>query len=152
MDREIAKASIPAKAVRFYSGKLLKEIAASIEHGETPQLLLLKTWNQKGGIWEVQIIAIAPKHRIEEVSYATKDPRTWRSTGQIVLTPEAAKRMGFELIRVADATEPVITPLSRFIKFQFSIVDLSDSRELKQVIETLTAQKALERLKEKRKH
>jgi len=152
LDQEIARARIPVKAARFYSGKLMQEIAASIEKGEKPELLLLKTWNEKRALWEVQIFAIAPQHRIEPVSYATKDPRTWRSTGQIVLTPEAAKRMGFELIRVADATEPVITPLSRFIKFQFSIVDLSDSRELKQVIETLTAQKALERLREKRKH
>jgi len=86
----------------------LKEIAASIEHGERPQLLLLKTWNQRRQIWEVQIITVSPSHRIENVSYATKDPATWTSTGQIVLSLEAAMRMGRELVRVASAATTMV--------------------------------------------
>jgi len=137
LDQEIARARIPVKAARFYSGRLLKEIAASIEKGEKPELLLLKTWNQKRGIWEVQIIAIAPKHRIEEVSYATKDPATWRSTGQIVLTPEAARRMGFELIRVAEATRTMVEPLTKYLEFTRYEACIVDFKDISSILPTL---------------
>jgi len=108
---------------------LLKEIASSVERGEKPQVLLLKTWNEKRRLWEVQIITIAPQHRIEEVSYATKAPSTWRSIGQQVLTPEAAVRMGRELIRVASAKEAIIEPLTKypeFTRYQACIIEIGE--------------------------
>ena len=130
LDKAIAQSRIPIKAARFFSGKLLKEIAASIEHGETPELFLTKTWNEKRCLWEVQIITIAPQHRIEQVSYATKDPKTWRSIGQIVMTPEQAMKMAFELKTIAAAPTKAIMPLTRYREFK-GIETCIDFLELK---------------------
>ena len=91
IDDVIARESVDAKAIRVYTGKLMKEIDSSIERGENPHIYIQKTYNKKRRTPEIQIVLMG-EHHIEDISYPKSDPQTWVSFGEIVFSLEGAEQ------------------------------------------------------------
>lgn len=89
IDKVMARESVDVKAIRIYTGKLMKEIDSSTERGENPHIYIQRTYNEKRRLPEIQIVLMG-EHHIEPLFYFTGDPRTWRSFGAIVLSEDAA--------------------------------------------------------------
>lgn len=92
LDKVIARGEVGAKAIRLYSGKLMKNINSSIERGENPFLYIQSTYNAKRGITEIQIVLMGD-HHIEDLNYPRSDPTRWKSFGHIVLSRDQAEKM-----------------------------------------------------------
>ncbi len=97
VDKVLAREGVDAKAIRLYSGKLMKNINSSIERGEEPFLYIQATYNDKRRIPEIQIVLMG-EHHIEDLHYYQSDPKRWKSLGHIVLSMDQAEKM-IEAIR-----------------------------------------------------
>lgn len=100
IDRVMARESVDVKAIRVYTGKLMKEIDSSTERGENPHIYIQRTYNEKRRLPEIQIVLMG-EHHIEPLSYFTCDPRKWSSFGAIVLSLEGAEQFVDKLKKVA---------------------------------------------------
>jgi biotin carboxylase len=99
LDKVIAREKTGAKAIRIYTGKLMKEIDSSKERGENPHLYVQKTYNEKRHCVEIQVVLMG-EHHIEPLSYFVTDPKIWRSFGEIVLSIEDADRFADKLKKI----------------------------------------------------
>lgn len=101
LDRVLKKLGLTnVQCVRIYDTELMKLIISSRERGEEPQILVLKTFNEKRGE-EIQLIFLG-KHHVEDLSYFTLNPKKWNSKrfGYSVLTLEQAVEFGEILSQV----------------------------------------------------
>ena len=99
VDKVIARETVDAKAIRIYSGKLMKEVDSSKERGENPHLYIQRTYNEKRRLPELQIVLMG-KHHIEDLNYFNSDPKKWNSFGAIILSLEDAERFADKLKKV----------------------------------------------------
>ena len=85
----IGKGYIDVKAIRVYLSELMKEVNSTIERGEKPRLLIKKTYSPKRGVNEFEFVFMGTEseRHIEELTYFKKHPKTWRTWGEIVLSP-----------------------------------------------------------------
>ena len=79
---------VNAECVRAYNTDIQKLIISSREREEEPQLLVVRTHNEKRGE-EYQIVFLG-RHHVEDLTYFKSNPKFWNSErfGYIVLTPQ----------------------------------------------------------------
>lgn len=90
VEKAIGKGYIDAKAIRVYVSELMKEVNSTIERGEKPRLLIKKTFSPKRGVNEFEFVFMGTEseRHIEELTYFKKNPETWKTWGEIVLSPD----------------------------------------------------------------
>jgi len=92
---------------RMYDTDIMKLIMSSAEKGECPELLAVRTWNEKRGE-EVQLIYLG-EHHVEDLTYFKTNPKSWNTKrfGYMVLTPTEAVKLREILEKVKTEFEPL---------------------------------------------
>ena len=85
---------------RIYDTDLTLLLISSSEKGEEPQILVVRTMNEKRGE-EIQLVYLG-KHHVEDLTYFKSNPKNWNAKrfGYSVLTPIQAKKLGDILSQV----------------------------------------------------
>jgi hypothetical protein len=107
VESAIGKGYINVKAIRVYLAELKKNINSTIERGETPYLLIKKIWSEKRGAYEFEIVFMGARH-VEDLSYAVSDPNTWKSWGEMVLSPEQIEDFIQLLRKLLEKKQPTL--------------------------------------------
>lgn len=96
------------KCNRIYNTDLMKLIISSREKGEQPQILVVRTLNEKRGE-EIQLIYLG-KHHVEDLTYFNSNPKKWNSKrfGYMILTPDQAISLAEMLSKVKMEFEPFV--------------------------------------------
>lgn len=111
IDEVIARETVDAKAIRVYTGQLMKEVDSSKERGENPHLYIQRTYNEKRRLPEIQIVLMG-KHHIEDLNYFNSDPKKWKSFGEIVLSVEDAEQFADKLKKVVPVHEEILKAMT----------------------------------------
>lgn len=133
IDRIIARETVDAKAIRVFSGKILKEVDSSKERGENPHLYVQKTYNEKRRLPEIQIVLMG-EHHIEDLNYFNSDPRKWTSFGAIILSVEDAEQLAEKLKKVIPAHEEILKAMTMRVRVSGAMMP---GRKAKRAIVTL---------------
>lgn len=84
--------TVDVKAIRVYLSELNKNINSTTERGEQPKVYAKLIKREKTGESEIELFFIGTEkdRHIEDLSYSESDPKTWKSWGEIVISPEDA--------------------------------------------------------------
>jgi hypothetical protein len=116
-------------AIRCWCGHRKFEMNCTVERGDTPKLLIKRTNREKTGEPEVEVVFLGP-HRDEDHTYYKKDPATWRTFGNIVVTPTKAREVGQVL---SEAGSPTLLDFKPRIISLVDIARVARCENLKQV-------------------
>jgi len=94
VEQPIKRSIVNVSAVRVYLPEFLKAVNMTIERGECPKLLVKRTRRIKTKADEVEIVFVGTEkeRHVEDLGYFLKPPSSWRTWGEIVLTPKYAAR------------------------------------------------------------
>ena len=100
------------EAIRIFPGRAAFEIDSTSEHGHRPGLLIKRIRRERTGKSEIEILMMGDYH-VESLTYYKKDPETWPSFGDIILTLSQAHELAEKILRLLKtrADEPTQTLL-----------------------------------------
>jgi hypothetical protein len=113
VEKAIALEHVPkVDAIRIFAGRTGLEIDSTTERGHRPALLIKKIRRESTGKVEIEIVMMGDYH-VEPLTYYKKDPETWPSFADIILTPLQSRELAEKILRLlkAPAREPAQTQL-----------------------------------------